>query len=106
MTVYCSVFKIMRERESLFLIGGLLFIIVNVEVAQLISLLISSNDVHEVTQLVLLQELLGQILQVALAELDGAVDEDLGTVTTDGDSLAELAGLAVDLELVVQEVFL
>ena len=79
---------------------------VNVEVAKLISFLISSNDVHEITQLVLLQELLGQVLQVTLGEVDVTDDGNLGIGAADFDGGGELAGLAVDLELVVQEVFL
>lgn len=82
------------------------FILVNVEVTELISVLSRSNNVHKLAQLVLLQELLGQVLEVALAEVDVTDDGDLGGVALDFDGLAELAGFAVDLELVVQEVFL
>ena len=61
---------------------------------------------HEVTELVLLQELLRQVLQVTLAEVNVADDGDLAGVALDFDGRAELTGLSVNLELVVQEVFL
>lgn len=79
---------------------------IDVEVTELVGFLISSNNVHEITQLVLLQELLGEVLQVALGELDVTNDSDLGIGALDFDGVGELAGLAVNLELVVQEVFL
>ena len=61
---------------------------------------------HEITQLVLLQELLGQILKVAFAEVNVTDDGDFAGVAFDFDGRAELTGFTVDLELVVQEVFL
>ena len=60
-----------------------------------------------ITQLLGLQVLLGQVLQVALAvSMIASLDNNLVTsaVTADGDGAAELTGLAVDLETVMQEV--
>ena len=56
--------------------------------------------------MVLLQEFLGQILEVALAEVDVTDDGDFAAVTLDFDRRAELTGFTVDLELVVHEIFL
>ena len=82
------------------------FVLVNVEVTELIRILSRGNDVHEITQLVLLQELLGQVLEVTLAEVDVSDNSDFTTVTLDFDGLTELSGFAVDLELVMEEIFL
>lgn len=49
---------------NLIFIFLLLFILVNLEVAQLVALLCVGNDAQPVTKIVLLQVLLGQILQV------------------------------------------
>ena len=58
---------------------------------------------QEVSQLLLLQILLGQILEVSLGERSLGVDDDLGLVSGDGHLGAELAGLAVHLDSVVKE---
>lgn len=89
------------------LFSNFLFIIlVNVEVTELISVLGRGNNVHEIAQLVLFQELLGQVLEVTFAEVDVSEDGDFAAVALDFDGGAELTGFTVDLELVVQEVFL
>jgi hypothetical protein len=52
----------------------------------------------------LLQELLGEVLEVPLREGDGRGDRELaGSLTLELDVLAELAGLALDLDVVHQE---
>lgn len=58
---------------------------------------------QEITKLGLLQELLGQVLQVALGERKFSSDDDLGLVGGDLNLAAKVAGLAVDLDAVVQE---
>lgn len=58
---------------------------------------------QEISQLLLLQVLLGQVLEVSLGERKLSVDDDLGLVSGDGHLAAELTGLAVDLDSVVQE---
>lgn len=61
-----------------------------------------------ITQLLGLQVLLGQILQVTLAvSMVASLNNNLvaSAVTADGDGTAELAGLAVHLETVMQEIF-
>jgi hypothetical protein len=62
--------------------------------------------VHEIAKLVLLQELLGQVLEVTLAEMDVSNDGDFAAVAFDFNSLAKLTGFTVDLEFVVHKVFL
>lgn len=58
---------------------------------------------QEISQLLLLQVLLGQVLQVSLGEGKLGSDDDLGLVAGDGDLGAQLTSLAVDLDAVVQE---
>lgn len=50
-----------------------------------------------------LQVLLGEIFKVSLGEVDVGGDVDLGLVGGDGDVLAEVANLAVDLDLLLEE---
>jgi hypothetical protein len=59
--------------------------------------------VQEVSQLLLLQVLLGQVLEVSLGERELGVHDDLGLISGDGDLGAELTGLAVHLDSVVEE---
>lgn len=86
---------------------GLLLVLTNVVVAELVGLLVRGNDVQPVTELVLLEELFGQVLEVALGE-DGRVsgDENLLAAGVAGnlDGRSELASLAVHLEPVVEKV--
>jgi hypothetical protein len=103
----------------------LLSIVVDdVEELELVDALASADDTEPVTELVLLEELLGavvavsrrsslsrkggvgnvQILEVAAGEL--VVGEDLNLAVTgagDLDGLSEVADAAVDLDLLVQE---
>lgn len=62
------------------------------------------NHTEPVTELSTLQELLGEVLEVALREGDRGLDPDLAlALARDLHDIAELAGLAVDLDAVVQE---
>lgn len=55
----------------------------------------------------LLQELLGEVLEVALREGSGGDNGDLGVVATgDSDGFTEVVGAAADLDAVVQELLL
>lgn len=58
---------------------------------------------QEISQLLLLQVLLGQVLQISLGEGQLSSDDDLGLVAGDSHLGAQLTGLAVDLDAVVQE---
>ena len=56
-----------------------------------------------VAQLLLLEVLLREVLQVALAEGGVSGNQDLRLVARDGDGGAEVAGLPADLDAVRQE---
>lgn len=89
-----------ETRQCLFLIG--LSILANLVVLDNIGLLIRADDPQPVPQLMLLQELLGQVLQVALGNLSiSRLEDNLVGITGDGDSgLSEIVGTAVDLDAV------
>ena len=59
-----------------------------------------------VAELLLLEVLLGEVLEVPLGEGGLGGDVDLGLVAGDGHGIAENANLAVDLDPVVEELFL
>jgi len=87
----------------------LLFIIVtlivdNVEESQLIDTLASRNNPQPVSQLLLLEEFLRQVLQVSSRERNVRDNFDLAIASLgDGDLIAEVTGSALDLDLVVEE---
>ncbi len=58
---------------------------------------------QEITQLLLLEVFLGEVLQVSLGERKLSSNNDLGLVTGDGDFGSEFTGFAVDLDSVVKE---
>jgi len=76
---------------------------VDVEVAELVGGLVGGDHVEVIAELLLLQVLLGEVLEVSLGEGGFSSDEKLGAVAGDGYCLAEHAGLAVDLDAVVKE---
>lgn len=76
----------------------------DVEELELVNTLGGGNDAKPVTKLLLLEELLGQVLEIAAREL--VVSNDLNLAIGDlGDDngVAELANATVDLDLLVQE---
>jgi hypothetical protein len=75
----------------------------DLEVSQLVRVLAVGNNVQEITKLGLLQELLGQVLQVSLGERKLSRYRHLGLVRGDFDLASKLASLAVDLDAVVKE---
>jgi hypothetical protein len=84
-----------------------LLLVADVEVAQVVGDLGVSDDANEVAQLVLLEELLGQVLQVALGELVLGHNGDLLALLGNRDQALQLTGLAaVDLDAVVQVLLL
>jgi hypothetical protein len=59
---------------------------------------------NPITQLVLLEELFGQILDVSFRQVDARVDGyGLVAITSDLDAVPELSGASVDLDAVVEE---
>jgi hypothetical protein len=86
------------------LLLSLLLILVDVKVAELIGLLASANNADPVTELVLLQKLLGQVLDVTLAVMLLGTDSDDRLFTTNRDDFAEITGLYGDLDAVMEVV--
>ena len=76
-------YRLIAKYRSLFVFVFLFFlVIVDLEVAELIRVLGGGNNAQPVSQVVLLQVLLGEILQVTLAEGHGRGKDDLVLVTT------------------------
>jgi hypothetical protein len=76
----------------------------NVVEAELVDTLGGGNDTEPVTELLLLEELLCQVLEVATGEVLVSNDLDLAVVEVgDGDGLAEVTGAAVDLDARLEE---
>lgn len=72
--------------------------------AELVDTLGGGDDTEPVTELLLLEELLGQVLEVATGELLVGDDLDLAVVEVgDGDGLAEVTGAAVNLDAGLEE---
>lgn len=98
----------MRRLKSLGLFGVFLIVIVGAdsEVAELVQVLVIGNDADPIAERMLLQVFLGEILQISLGEVDVGVDVDLHLLALQGDVVAQVSGLAVDLEAFLQELFL
>lgn len=95
--------KMSEETTTCLLLLVLGITAADLEVAELVRVLVVGDDVQEIAELLLLQVLLGQVLDVALGERKLSSDVNLGLVAGHSDLAAELASLAVDLDLVVQE---
>jgi hypothetical protein len=74
-----------------------------VEVLDLVRALVGSNHIQKLPQAVLLQVLLGEVLQVALGKTDVGLDADSLVVTVHLHVLAEVAGPAADLDACSEE---
>ena len=76
----------------------------DVEELQAVLALAGADDTEPVTQLLLLEELLGQVLEVATRELLVSDDLDLAVAdVVDGDVVAEVTGAALDLDALLEE---
>jgi hypothetical protein len=71
----------------------------DVEVTELVFLLVGGNNTEEITEILLLQELLGEVLEVLLAVLHGGgnSEEVLFLIQVDLDLISELTLLTVEL---------
>jgi len=96
----CHVFTVRTEYLLVILI---LSVVLEVEVAQVVAVLGLGDHADVVAEQLLLEELLGQVLEVALGEGDLGGHGDHGVITLNGDVVAEDTGLAVDLDSVLQE---
>lgn len=77
----------------------------DVKVAELVSFLASRHYSNPISQLILLQELLCQVLDVALGVMDrGGANSNESSVALNGDSIAQRSGLAVQLDAIVEVV--
>merc|ERR1712036_12713 len=92
-----------HETTRLFVVLILSIIVGNVEVPELVHPLGGGDDVNVVTELLLLQVLLGQVLQVALREWKLSGHKDLGLLAGELALVAKLASLAVDLDTLHEE---
>jgi len=102
-TINFSASQNFLERKSLLVI--LLLVLANdVVEAELVDTLGGGDDAEPVTELLLLEELLCQVLEVATGEVLVGDDLDLAVVEVgDGDALAEVAGETVDLDARLEE---
>merc|ERR1712026_325093 len=74
-----------------------LFLVVDLEVSEFVGILGGGDHAKPVPQVVLLEVLLGQVLQVPLGEGCGRGEVDLVLLTHQSDLLAEVVGLAGNL---------
>ena len=94
-------YRLIAKYRSLFVFVFLFFlVIVDLEVAELIRVLGGGNNAQPVSQVVLLQVLLGEILQVTLAEGHSRGKDNLVLVTTQGHVFTKVSGLASNLKVV------
>ena len=83
-----------RDRCSL----GIGLVIVDVEELKLVLVLVGGDDTEILAKVLLLEVLLGQVLEVSLGEGDLGLNDDCVLVLGNSDGLAEVADLAVDLD--------
>lgn len=76
----------------------------NVEELELVDALGGGDDAEPVTELLLLEELLGQVLEVAARELVVGNDLNLAlALLLDNNVVAEVVGAALDLDALLEE---
>lgn len=100
----CSSTNSMSDDAHALLIIIILLIIDNIEEPELVHALTSRDNTQPIPQLLLLQVLLREVLEVSTTEL--LVRDDFNfalALLADLDCVAEVAGAAVDLYAVVQE---
>ena len=92
--------------RSLWLKYGSLFVslLLNVEVPDLVGVLVAGHDIEELPERMLLEVLLGEVLQVSLGEGDAGADGDSLGVPSDSHVGAQMPCLVVDFDLLPEEV--
>lgn len=96
--------SLLQEKSKSLLLILIVVLANDVVEAKLVDTLGGGDDTEPVTELLLLEELLCQVLEVATGELLVGDDLDLAVVEVgDGDAVAEVAGQAVDLDAGLQE---
>ena len=83
----------------------IIFLIVNLEVAQLVSILRAGNHPQPIHQIVLLQVLLGQILQIPLGVRDICTEGEFVPLSVNAHIVTKVVGLAMHLYTLVEELF-
>ena len=73
-----------------------------IELTYLFSYLGVGNNTEPVPKVVLLQVLLGQVLQIPLGKGNVGGDVDGGAINSQGHGIAEGAGLTTNLDLLLQ----
>ena len=98
-------FRVGYRNQAIRLVLLLLTLLTNnVEELEGVLALVGSDDTEPVTELLLLEELLCQVLEVATGELLVGDDLDLAVVEVgDGDALAEVTGETVNLDAGLEE---
>jgi len=92
------------SKQASLLVILLLIVTNNIVEPKLIHALAGADNTEPVTELLLLQKLLGQVLEVAARELLVRDNLDLAVLEVgDADRLAEVSGAAVDLDARLQE---
>lgn len=100
--VYCNRSSSDRRRNLLVILISL--VVDDVEELELVNTAGGGNDAEPVTELLLLEELLGQVLEVAAGEVVVGNDLDLAlTLLLDDDVVAEVVGAALNLDAVLEE---
>merc|ERR1712060_510276 len=79
-------------------------VVVDLEVTELVGALVSGDNAEILTHLLLLQVLLGQVLEVALGEVDLGLNDDVVHVLGDSDSVSEVAKLSLNLDALSEEI--
>jgi hypothetical protein len=95
-----GIFELRNYLLGLFLVG-------HIEVTELVAVLLVGNYAEEITQLLLLQVLLGQILEITLGHGNMSLNDNLGlSFLGDSDSGTEVSGLVVNLYSVAEKLLL
>jgi len=94
------VFLLCGPATGVSLLGIVVLVVVGAdsEVTQLVRVLLVGHHTDPVTQAVLLQVLLGQVLEVGLGEVHIGADMELQLGALEGDVVAQVVHLAVDLK--------
>lgn len=96
-----------RNCRGLLVVFVIILSSVHLDIVELegVDSLAGGDDSKPVSELVLLQELLGEILEVSAGEGGVGDNKDLALVPGDLDSLTKVSSSSVDLDSVVQELF-
>jgi hypothetical protein len=81
----------------------LFLLVVQVEVTKLVRGLVGSNNTDVITEKLLLQELLGEVLEITLRHVDLGGHVHLVTITVNRDGVTEHTWLTLDLNSVTEE---